>query len=161
MIPNNIDDIHTLRYEDLDKTKKYMIIGVRKSGTQSMYQKMITDGFDVEIFEGRFTIPEFASTHDYSRIPIVVIRDYVERAWSDYQYFKDYDPPINPNGLDDALEPSRYKKYLKLWKTPLIFTLGYLKTLDGFPRINTNINKSDLDKTKIDYILTKLNENIE
>ena len=154
---NTIDDIYSFKFDDLDKSLKYMIVGVRKSGTQSLKQYMLDNGFDVECFEMRFTMPEYYTTHDYTRIPIVVIRHCVERAWSDYEYFKDYDPPINPNGLDDAVESSKYEKYLKHWTNPIIFTLGYLKELDGFPYVNTNEMKGDIPENTKNELGTKLN----
>jgi len=103
-----------------------MIVGVKKSGTQSFNRFLLDRGYDVECYEGRFTIPEFYNTHDYSRIPLVVIRDPVERAWSDYNYFKDYNPPINTNGLDDSIEVSNYEKYLKFWDC-IVYKLESIK----------------------------------
>lgn len=126
--------------DDLDITKKYMIVGVRKSGTQSLKKYLIDKGFNIECFEGRFSLPEYYNTHDYSRIPIVILRDPVERAWADYEYFKEYNPPMNPNGLSDSIEVSKYDKYLKYWNC-IILSLEKLEQLTDFPKVNINEKK--------------------
>jgi|LWDU01.1.fsa_nt_gi hypothetical protein len=141
--------------DDLDITKKYMIVGVRKSGTQSLKKYLIDKGFNIECFEGRFSLPEYYNTHDYSRIPIVILRDPVERAWSDYEYFKEYNPPMNPNGLSDSIEVSKYDKYLKHWDC-IIFSLEDLMKLDDFPKININEKKIPISiniKKEIEILL--------
>lgn len=112
-----------------------MIVGVRKSGTQSFKRFLLGRGYDVECWEGRFTLPRFYETHDYTRIPIIITRDPVERAWSDYKFFKDYDPPMNPRGIDDAIEPSKYEKYSKFWNC-LTFRLEDLIKESDFPHEN-------------------------
>ena len=147
--------------DDLDINQKYMIVGVRKSGTQSLKAYLLSKGYDVECNEGRFTIQSQWESHDYTRQPIILIRDCIERAWSDYEYFKNDDPPTNPNGLTDALEPSKYKKYLIHWKNPIVLTLGYLKTLDGFPIRNNNPNKASIKKEDFETIANTLNYQIK
>lgn len=140
---------------NLDKSKKYMIVGVKKSGTQSFNKFLLNRGYDVECYEGRFTLSEFYTNHDYSRIPLVIIRDPVERAWSDYNYFKDYDPPVNTNGLDDSIDVSDYEKYLKFWDC-IVYKLEDLMLLPDFPKENENTNKKVLTQSKRDEIQNKL-----
>jgi len=142
---------------DLDKSKKYMIVGVRKSGTQSFLKYLISKGFDVTMFEGRFHLEEFSSKHNYQRIPIIIIRHLIDRAWSDFEYFKDFDPPMNPRGMDDAIEPSKYQEHLKKWTNPILFTFDYVTHLEGFPKVNKNINKRKMTKADRDNLKLKLN----
>ena len=143
--------------DDLDVNKKYMIVGVRKSGTQSLKSYLIDKGFDVECYEGRFSLPEFSSTHDYSRIPIIIIRHLIDRTWSDYEFFKDHDPPTNPNGIDDSIEVSKYKKYVANWNNPILLTFDHITHLEGFPITNSNPNKRPLTKGIRKYLQWKLN----
>ncbi len=131
---------------NLDKSKKYEIVGSPKCGTSSLGEHMRRLGYDVIEHELRFSNKEYAE--QIERIPIIITRNPVERAWSDFNYFK--------RTLKESCEWSKYEKYIKLWKNPIIFKLEELKELPDFPCHNENITKPQLDEQTRDKIIMEI-----
>lgn len=129
-------DVLTTRFipiEKLDKSRTYIIVGVQKCGTTSLGKYMRDKGFEVIEAERYFLNTGFAENHDYSNYtPIIVTRNPIERAWSDYKYFE--------STLERACDNSYYRAGLQMWDS-LIYSLEYLKTLPDFP--HENIGKND------------------
>jgi len=124
-------------FEKLDKTQKYCIVGVPKAGTSSLYNYMISKGFDITRRETRCGGCQCAENYDhYFRTPILVVRNPIERAWSQYR--------DNPSiSLKDACDLSFYKAIVPMYDA-LIFSLEYLKTLPDFPHSNITDDKSEM-----------------
>ena len=121
---------------DLDKSKQYSIVGSPKCGTSILGEYMRRNGYDVVEEELNFMDKEYAEKLD--RIPIIITRDPVERAWSDMSFFK-------RDTLEKACEWSRYDEGIKLYNNPIVFKLEELLKLKGFPHHNENITKTSLD----------------
>ena len=123
---------------DLDKEQKYSIVGAPKAGTSSLAEYMRQNYYDVTEDELHFFDSDYASKLSL-RVPIIITRDPVERAWSDYNFFKDWH-----DTHEKACEWSKYEKYMKLYPHAKVFKLEELQKLDGFPCHNQNPNKPEL-----------------
>lgn len=134
---------------DLDIKKKYSIIGSPKCGTSSLGEYMRRLGYDV--LEEELHFMDFVKARTLDRIPIIILRDPVERAWSDFCHFKD----LNPT-LEQACRWSRYEEGIKLWKNPIIFHLEELVKIPEFPHHNENIFKPKLDDENREKIMRLL-----
>lgn len=122
--------------EKLDKTRKYYIAGFPKCGTKSFSKYMRNRGYD--IIDGELDVTNIivAENYDYyDRTPIIITRNPIERAWSDFHNF-------HRKTLSEACDWSFYKAGLQMWDA-LIYSLEYLKKLDGFPHENIT-DKPDL-----------------
>lgn len=136
---------------DLDKSKRYMIVGSPKSGTNSLMEYMINNGFDIIKNDLAFCNQERVLEEDIDRIPIIVLRNPIERAWSDFNFFDNVHFT-----LEEACEWSKYEKHIKLWNNPIIFQFEELIKIKDFPNKNKNLNKKKLDEVtrkKIQNIL--------
>jgi hypothetical protein len=123
--------------DKLNKNRRYEIVGVPKCGTTSLAEYMRKKGFDVEESELQFFDIHKAHTHDYYfRTPIIVVRNPIERAWSDYNFFE-------RDSIEKACDFSFYQYGLQMWDS-LIYSLEYLMTIPDFPKLNYNKNKSIL-----------------
>lgn len=123
--------------EKLDKRIRYEIVGIPKCGTTSLGLYLKQRGYEVEESELQFFDIHKALTHDYYfRTPIIVTRNPIERAWSDYNYFQ-------RESIKKACDFSFYKYGLQMWDG-LIYSLEYLKTVKDFPIINDNQNKPEM-----------------
>lgn len=135
--------------DKLDKSIHYVIVGVQKSGTSSLYDLMLSMGFIVEKSEFSFLRVEDAENFDYTNFtPIIIVRNPLERAWSDHNYFKNTSFP-------DSCDASFYKAGLQMWDS-LIYSLEYLKSLPNFPHIRSNNKKKKLTNNIKKKILTEL-----
>ena len=134
---------------NLDKSKKYSIVGVPKCGTSSMGEYMRKFGFDVTEDELYFMDKENYPHKD--RIPIIILRDPIERAWSDFNFFKDFHDTIQK-----ACKWSRYYEGIKLWNNPIIFHLEELQKIPEFPHYNENIYKQPLIESIRNEIIMEL-----
>jgi hypothetical protein len=135
---------------NLDKSKKYSIVGVPKCGTSSLGEYMRRMGYDVTEDELYFADKTCYPNSD--RKPLIILRDPVERAWSDFNFFHG-----DHETLEEACEWSRYEKYLKNWPDAVIFQLEELQKLEEFPHHNHNIHKPELDndtRKKIEVLLS-------
>lgn len=134
---------------NLDKSKKYSIVGSPKCGTSSLGEYLRRLGYDVTEDELYFMDKENYPHKD--RIPIVILRDPVERAWSDFNFFGQIHRTIK-----DSCKWSRYQDGIKLWDNPIIFYLEDLQKLQDFPHHNENTRKpemSDNIRKEIEMIL--------
>ena len=140
-----------LQIEKLDKTIKYEIIGVPKCGTTSLGEYLIKKGYDVIESEFSFLDIEKAENYNYYwRTPIIVTRNPIERAWSDYCFFK-------RDSIKHACDYSFFKAGLQMWDS-LIYSLEYLKTVKDFPKINNNENKPKLTPQIKNHIIHELSK---
>jgi len=140
--------------ELLDKKIKYLIVGVPKCGTTSLGSYLTDRGYDVLEHELIFLSTQTAERHDYyDRTPIVVVRNPIERAYSEFIAF-------GRETVKKACDFSFYKAGLQMWDC-LIYSLEYLRTIPGFPHKNITENKpimtpqikrQIIDELKIDYM---------
>lgn len=115
-----------------------MIVGVQKCGTTSLGKYLRDKGYDVIESEKYFLDIDFALNHDYSNYtPIIITRNPIERAWSDYNFFG--------GDIKNACDNSFYKAGLQMWDS-LIYSLEYLMTIPDFPRLNDNKEKPLMTK---------------
>jgi len=152
---------------------KYVIIGARKCGSTSLEVFLNMQGFNVVRREQLFT------KHDGMKLfnqefsgytPIVILRNPVERAYSDWKYaiqekrttlnYRDYCNLENyDKGLGELnpIEQSKYKKWFMNWDMKIqIMNLDDMKKVRGFPKLNTTPGEiSDEDKK---WTEDKLNE---
>lgn len=152
---------------------KYIIIGGRKCGTTSLEVFLNMQGFNVIRRERLFTNEngfkmwkqEFS---DYQ--PIVIIRNPVNRAYSDWKYaiqekrtklnYRDYcllEQSGSSSGELNPIKQSQFHKWFLKWDTELeIMTLEDMQNVKGFPKLN-NVDGliSDEDKK---WTEKKLNE---
>jgi hypothetical protein len=134
--------------DQLDKSRCYIIVGVQKSGTTSLGKYMRDLGYEVIEDERNFLNIDKAKNHDYSHYtPIVVTRNPIDRAWSDYNSFG--------VSLENACDNSFYKAGLQMWDS-LIYSLEYLQTLPDFPKVNDNKSKPKLTNDIKQLIINEL-----
>jgi hypothetical protein len=80
---------------------------------------------------------------------VIILRDNVERIWSNYYYFDMYDKMtleeyLNYDihgyrmGIANPIKQGNYGHWLKVWQPldPIIVTLEQVSKLDGFPHMN-------------------------
>ena len=114
--------------EKLDKNIRYEIVGSPKCGTTSLGKYLRGKGYDVLESELTFFDIEKAHNHNYwDRTPIIVTRNPIERAYSDYKAFN--------RTLKESCDWSYFKVCLQMWDA-LIYSLEYLKTIPNFPHEN-------------------------
>jgi len=111
----------------------YIVIGGRKCGSTSMEEYLKSFGHDVIRVEQLFTKtngPDIYLKQFSNRIPVVIIRNGVDRAWSDYWYsvndkglhstYEEYldNPPSYDYRTGDLnpISQSNYRKWFKIWK---------------------------------------------
>jgi hypothetical protein len=148
---------------DLDKDKQYIIVGVSKCGTTSTAKFLSSQGYHIEKRDGWFWQHAYVNDFGKSRetkdkIPIVILRDPVERAWSHYHYMfqnkpvEDTDEKIKNKRLEEVSRLSYYDKWLKQWidKGAIVMTYEGLLEMEGFPHENKTKVKPILDdKTRL------------
>ena len=152
---------------------KYVIIGGRKCGTTSLEVFLNMQGYDVVRREQLFTKTDGYDqySHEFSdRQPILILRNPIERAYSDWKYalqekrttlsYKEYceTPNYHPSlGELNPLEQSNYKKWFKNWDMEIdLMSLEDMKKVKGFPELNTTEGEiSDKDR---EWTKNRLNE---
>ncbi len=144
---------------------KIVIIGAPKCGQNSLLKYYKSIGKDVtrieEIFKedgvARYE-KEFAD-----RKPVLILRDNIDRIWSNYNFFgyKDsmtlkeylkYDKPHNVIGEGNPVKQGRYQYWINKWKDHdlEIVYLEDLQKLEGFPHENsTKLNTPMTDKDRV------------
>ena len=152
---------------------KYVIIGGRKCGTTSLEIFLKIKGYDIVRREQLFTKNDGFDlySHEFSdRQPILILRNPVDRAYSDWKYaiqkkrtelnyrdyclLENYDPGL---GELNPLEQSNYKKWFKNWNINLdIFQLQDMQKIKDFPKINST--EGEISKEDRNYTEDKLNE---
>ena len=152
---------------------KYVIIGGRKCGTTSLELFLKIQGFDVVRREQLFTKNDGFKLYEqefYDRQPILILRNPIDRAYSDWKYarqekrtelnYRDYCELENYNAGLGELNPikqSNYKQWFKNWNITLdIFQLEDMQKVKDFPKINSTDGEiSEYDRN---YTEDKLNE---
>lgn len=141
----------------LDITKSYNIIGFMKCGSTLLQEIMIAAGYDVIRHEWYVVDPRGLKSHEqlYSdRIPIIMVRNPIARAWSHIHYFGRHNNPqypkdpiefindkrIDPTYFDmNPISVSNYAKHIKRWQhlNPVIISLeALIHENPELPRIN-------------------------
>ncbi len=152
---------------------KYIIIGCRKCGTTSLEKHMKARGDDVVRWEQLFTrtdgVAQYEAKHK-DRKPVIILRDPVERTWSDFQYQhhmkreglpKDlgeackehrYDPVMGERGI---LLQSQYSLWMENWKKfkPIVYWLEDAIQWANFPHSWANPYKNKM--TELDIMLIR------
>ena len=152
---------------DLDLSKKYVIIGASKCGTTSFARYLGIKGYDVEKLDGWFwqevMIKSYAAGGYQGRVPLLVLRDPVERAWSHYHYMfqnkpvEDTDEKIKADRLEFVSRRSYYTKWIHLWLDAgldecNVYWYEDLCELEDFPHENKTLVKPELDDETRDKI---------
>ncbi len=138
---------------------KYLIVGCRKCGTTSLekYLKAKHGEDNVKREERFFTRYDGPCVYEEKFLdykPVIILRDPVERAWSDYNYQKykmregvactegdqliracgeaRYDPVTGERGI---ILQSQYEDWMKKWKkfNPLVYHLEDVSKRKEFP----------------------------
>ncbi len=105
-----------------------------KSGTTSLGKYLRDRGYDIIESETEWMVIECAENYNmFERTPIIIVRNPIERAWSDYNSW-------HFNDMKRACDWSYYKAGLQMYDA-LIYSLEYLKTIPGFPHENITENK--------------------
>ena len=128
--------------EKLDKSKKYDIVGIQKSGTTSLQSFLINRGFDVISNDWIAQEVDSALNYDYKRIPIIITRDPVKRTFSDFRFFP-------RQTIREATFLSDYIGICSMW-CGIIYSLEYLKTFDDFPHLNISDREYDIMTPEIE-----------
>lgn len=145
---------------ELDKSKVYTIVGVSKCGTTSTQKYLQSLGFSVNKSDGWFDKPKFIENwgknwSTENRVPLVILRDPVERAWSHYHYMfqnkpvAETDDDIKAERLELVSRLSCYTQWLGEWIDKGAVVLWYedLVELPNFPHENKTRMKPELDDT--------------
>lgn len=106
---------------------------------------------------------------------VIILRDNVERIWSNYHYFDMYDKmtleeylqyDINGTrmGIANPIKQGNYGHWLKIWEplNPIIVTLEEMSKMEGFPHMNKTGERRDYPEMKQsdrDLISSYLNKN--
>lgn len=140
---------------------KYLIVGARKCGTTSLEKFMKDAGIDVKRHEQLFTRidgVDYFLSHYNDRIPIVILRNPIDRIESDWQYdsfggfpkpdrFESYCLRQHYNetwGERNPVLQSYYKKWLNNWKKiPSLTIINFHVMIRNgdFPHENKTIPK--------------------
>jgi len=137
-----------------------LIIGAHKCGTTSLQKYYEDRGCDVvrntQLFT-RWDGPEIYKRKYPDFIPVVILRDPVERAWSDYHHRLRRDMvPVDftyemycrhssiyynnylKQGELNIIQISKYKQWLDIWHdiNPLVLRLEEMKHNEGFGTAN-------------------------
>lgn len=135
--------------------KKFIVLGFMKCGQNSVLEWLKSKHHTVILHE-RINEPDYIkewekSLSDYR--PVIVVRDPVERCWSQYWYaswsekmsyedFLKHDFREREDNSDPIII-SDYRRWIVPWlkHNPLIYMLEYLKTLKDFPYENSTTRK--------------------
>jgi len=144
----------------LDKSKKYALVGASKCGTTSFTKYLGQNGYHVEKLDSWLWFPEFiAGVKPGGKfegyVPIMILRDPVERAWSHYHYMfqnkpvEDTDEHIKKQRLEEVSRKSCYTPWLMKWLEQCddlrVFWYEDLVSLPDFPHENATVVKPELD----------------
>ena len=142
---------------NLDKSKKYIIVGFPKCGQNSLQIYLQKLGYDVERRDiiWRSNAAEKIQQSHPDRIPIIVTRDPVEMIWSSYWYWAYKDIMSIPQylryrtdvestlGFENPAEHADYEKHIHKFVEyePIVLKFEDLVKLDGFPHENKTWEK--------------------
>lgn len=142
-----------------------LIIGAHKCGTMSLQKYYEAKGNEVirntQLFT-RWDGPDVYKRKYKDYLPVVILRDPVERAWADYHHrlrrdmineriFHNYEEYCK-NQMDDGptmgylslgelniIEISKYQQWLDNWHdiNPLALSLEEMRYDDDFPKVNS------------------------
>ncbi len=127
---------------------------------------MENSGKDIVRWEQLFTRVDGTERYEakhHDRTPVIILRDPIERTWSDYQYQlymkkegvphslndackeKRYDPVMGQRGI---ISQSKYGYWIKPWLKfePIILQLEVMQKAKGFPWAWQNTKKNKMTK---------------
>lgn len=153
---------------------KFHIVGIDKCGTVSLMKDLQKKGHEVIRNESMYWDggPEkhLKLYPDYQ--VIFIVRDPIERIWSQYwykRYHQEGDRQQIKVDLREAfkqhpelIDHTNYRKYLDVWRKtkPFVFQLETLqKFVLGFPKENVSPDKRRYTPEELTLILNKLAEN--
>ena len=155
------------------KGNSYVIVGFPKCGTQSLMKYLHKNGIDclsreAWIFMGQQGI-EYYKKHCSNYAPIIVTRNPVERAWSDYWHTIQLNKDIGLTEttrkklLEKVSRSSFYDKNIHLWNklSPIMLRFESLLEQKDFPQENKTEFKEKLDVPTINIIKGYLKEERE
>jgi len=150
-----------------------LIIGAHKCGTTSLQKYYEARGCDVirntQLFT-RWDGPEIFKSKYSDRVPVVILRNPVKRAWADYnhrlrrdmipgemnyetycEYSTKYSCDYLKLGELNIIEISKYQQWLDLWKdiNPLVLWLEKMKDEIGFSWYNEGAYKGMTEEQEI------------
>ena len=148
----------------IDPNLSYNIIGFMKCGSTLLQEVMKDLGIDVIRHEWYVVSPKGLKTHEklYSdRIPIIIMREPVARAWSHIHYFGRmnnpqypssprefiYDRRVDPTYYDmNPISVSNYAKHIKNWMHLNPITMSMEALVKDYPHLQRiNAQKYDDD----------------
>lgn len=151
----------------------YVVVGFPKCGTQSLVEYLHKNGFDCLSREAWIVLGqqgvEYYKKHCAEYIPIIVTRNPVDRAWSDYWYTiqLNKDEGLTETKRKELLEKvsrqSFYDKNIHFWDEfkPVNLRFESLVEQEDFPQENKTIYKEKLDVPTINIIRGYLKEERE
>lgn len=147
----------------LELDDDYIIVGVSKCGTTSAHKFFTKRGYSMEKCDGWFHlkdyIDDFGLSHaTQNKIPIIILRDPVERAWSHYHYMFQNKPvdetetELKRSRLEQVARKSYYKPWIDAWTKrahdlgiePVILYYEDLLAVEGFPHENETKVKPEM-----------------
>ena len=146
------------------KGTSYVVVGFPKCGTQSLVEYLHKNGIDCLSREAWITVGqqgiEYYKKHCSQYKPIIITRNPVERAWSDYWYSiqQNKDQGLTETNRKALLErvskDSFYDKNLVFWEklNPIMLRFESLLQQAGFPQENQTQYKEKLDVPTINII---------
>lgn len=155
---------------------KYFIIGVHKSGTQSLENYLRAQGHDVKREETAFLLKDTPKRleEDYPDYqPIIITREAAIRAYSDWYYFNSFTNDKIPmanrkriHSFKDAvieypeiLEASCYEKHAKRYKNLQVVKLEELSLESTFPwRNKADKHRMPFTESLRDFTLAAIEE---
>ena len=144
---------------ELDKKKFYTIVGGSKCGTTSTAKYLQSLGYSIEKADGWFDKPKFIESwanknNQQHIVPLIILRDPIERAWSHFHYmfqnkpYDETDDKIKAERLEKVSRLSCYTRWLGEWLDLGAVVLWYedLIELPNFPHENKTKVKPELDE---------------
>lgn len=163
-----------LNSKGIEKGTSYVIVGFPQCGAQSLAEYLHKNGINCLSNEAWILLGEqgieYYQKHCSEYNPIIVTRNPVERAWSDYWYTIQLN---KDQGLTETLRKallkkvsgdSFYDRYMGLWIKkfePVLLRFESLLQQEDFPQENQTEYKEKLDVTTINIIRGYINEERE
>jgi hypothetical protein len=139
----------------LDKNNRYTIIGVSGSATSSLATYMKNEGYDVELQKDWFWQKDVCYSWG-SSIPLVVLRNPLERSWSQFCSLTSPTPKEKQRNLEYVSRLSSYDAWLNMWKTivpsTVVMFFEDIVTVKNFPHERKSINRQQMSPVDIDLI---------
>ena len=149
---------------------KFHIVGVEKSGTTSLAHYLKKAGHEVARHEWSYSFENSPQMHlkywDSYQV-VFIIRNPIERIWSDYHYRKkrgyipDIEYKVALKEYPELVQGSLYEKWLDIWaKTnPIVINFEEMTLIPSFPKIKDNPDKPQISEEEKRLTLNAIEEN--